>query len=249
MRLCLFDTVSDAPPVPRVGLLRGRHVVDVHAACVASLAEHMAARRAGEIASALCPPNLLEFLENERHGWRALEDSLARLGDRLDDPDLTTPAGAPVVRPMTVVRLSPLIPWQQASSSSPGDWVSLPLPQGGPLPTTLHSDGRPYIREYWAVVGTAGEDIGAAEAWEHVALVSESQPSGPAQAAMLRTRDDLSDADQEMRTAIALAVSEASQHEPLLIGDVVRTGPPLLAEPPGLVFDEELLREMVQALR
>lgn len=249
MRLCLFDTVSDAPPVPRLGLLRGRHVVDVHAACVASLAEHMAARRAGEIASALCPSNLLEFLENERHGWRALDDSLARLGDRLDDPGLVTPAGVAVVRPVTVVRLLPLIPWQQWTSGQAGEWVSLPLPQGGALPTTLHSDGRPYINEYWAVVGTAGENISTADAWDHVALVSESQPTGGTQAALLRTPDDYGEGDRVMQTAVAVAVSEASHQEPLLIGDVVRTGPPLLAEPAVPEVDADLLREIVEALR
>lgn len=249
MRLCLFDTVSDAPPVPRLGLLRGRHVIDVHAACLASLAEHMSARRAGEIADALCPSNLLEFLENERHGWRALDDSLNRLGERLDDPDLVTPSGSPVVRPVTVVRLLPLIPWQQWTSSNAGEWVSLPLPQGGALPTTLHSDGRPYIHEYWAVIGTAGENISTAEAWDHVALVCESQPTGPTPAALLRTPDEYDEQDSVLHTAVSVAVSEASHQEPLLIGDVVRTGPPLLAEPTAPDVDEDLLREIVEALR
>src|SRR5690349_19089632 len=109
MRFCLYEP-DVASRVPRLGLLQGESVVDVHLACQTSMVEHMTPKRAREIARALCPSDLVGFLENGRHGWNALDDSLRRLGAQLGDPDLVAPTGDPVVRRLRDVRVVPVVP-------------------------------------------------------------------------------------------------------------------------------------------
>ena len=255
MRFCLFDAGGSLTFRARLGLLRGTEVVDVHAACLASLAGHMSARRAGEIASALCPPDLLEFLENGRHGWTALNESLARLGDRLDDPALTTPGGLPVKWQMHDIQVLPLVPWRIRYAHGPvGGWrgVDLPPSAEGVVTATLHTDGRPFIPEFLAVIGELADGVAASEVWEHVALVTEIRPSDPVDAAVLRTVDDLGPDDQLLRNTVAVAVAEASRRSPLLVGDIVRTGQPVLEAPPSPVdpvADESLLQDIVRAIQ
>ncbi|HVF31436.1 MAG TPA: hypothetical protein VM933_00255 [Acidimicrobiales bacterium] len=224
MRFCLFETGgASAIPTPRLGLLRGEQVVDVHLACQASMVDHMVPRRAREIARALCPPDLPGFLENGLHGWNALDDSLRRLGDRLGDPDLRTPDGEPVVRSVADVRVVPVVPWQlryRDGLGQGGSWRSLSVPG---TTSTLHTDGRAYVPEYLAVIGAPAEDLDPADAWAAVALVSETRPTDAVDAAVLCTPDELT-GDEGLRATVTAAVSEASAHRTILVGDVVRTG-------------------------
>ncbi|HET9443457.1 MAG TPA: hypothetical protein VFO65_09040 [Acidimicrobiales bacterium] len=230
MRFCLFTTGPGAGTGGRLGLVRARQVVDVHNACVASLSDRMSARRAVEIASAQCPSDLLGFLENGRFAWRALQDAIDQLGDKLADTALATPAGQPVVQPSAGLRLVPIAPWQlRWTPGSTGQWQGVPLPPDGPLPTTLHTDGRPYIHELLAVVGAAGRDIAEDDAWKHIALVAELHPTNRAHVGLLRTPEEIDPEDRHLRALIARAVHEASTAHPLLVGDVVRTGRSLLA--------------------
>lgn len=230
MRFCLFQSGSTATGLSRsaparLGLLAGEWVVDVHAACLASLAGHMSSRRAAEIAEALCPPDLQLFLENGRHGRTALDDSLARLGDGLLASDLATPSGDPVVHPLDAVRLVPLVPWElRYTPGVSGEWrsVDIPVPEGS-TPAILHTDSRAFMPEYLAVVGKAGEALDTDAALDHVAMVAECRPSDAVDAAIFATLDEFDD-DQDLRAALASAVADASRHALLHVGDVVRTG-------------------------
>lgn len=227
MRFCLYEP-DVASGVPRLGLLHGESVVDVHLACQASMVEHMAPKRAREIAKALCPSDLVGFLENGRHGWNALDDSLRRLGASLGDPDLIAPTGDPVVRRLRDVKVVPVVPWQVRYSGpvDGGHWRVLSVPG---TPATLHTDGRAYLPEYLAVIGAAGRDLDVEEAWDTVALVTETRPTDALDAAVLRTPDELTADDDLLRTTVATAVAEASAHRTLHVGDVVRTGLGLVA--------------------
>ena len=228
MRFCLFEPDGGSPR-PRLGLLQAGTVVDVHAACVTSMVDHMTPKRAREIAGSLCPSDLLAFLENGRHAWNALADSLRRLDGRLDGTDLVSPDGEPVVRPLDDVRIVPVVPWQVrygGSVTDGGTWRGLPVPGSS---ATLHSDGRAYLPEYLAVVGTLTHQISADDAWDCVALVSETRPTDAIDAAVLRTPDELTADDEILRTTVAAAVAEASAPRALLVGDVVRTGLGLVA--------------------
>jgi hypothetical protein len=228
MRFCLF--LPDAAAVaPRLGLLDGDVVVDVHLACQTSMVDHMAPKRAREIARALCPPDLVGFLENGRHGWNALDDSLRRLGERLTDPELVAPSGEPVVHRLSDVRVVPVVPWQVrygAATEAAGRWRVLTVPG---TPSTLHTDGRGYLPEYLAVIGAPAERLDVDEAWEAVALVTETRPTDAVDAAVLRTPDELTSDDDVLRTTVAEAVAAASVERRLLVGDVVRTGLALVA--------------------
>ena len=227
MRFCLFE-LGGTDARPRLGLLRPDDtVVDVHAACVTSMLDHMAPKRAGEIARALCPSDLHAFLENGRHAWNALDDSLRRLGDRLDDADLVSPSGHPIVHRVDGVRVVPVVPWQlRYAGSDDATWRSMTVPG---TRTTLHSDGRPYLPEYLAIVGAAGEHLSLDEAWDCVALVSETRPTDPIDAAVLRTPDELTLDDEVLRSTVAQAIVDASAQRTLHVGDVVRTGLVLVA--------------------
>jgi hypothetical protein len=233
MRCCLYQVGEGSQP--RLGLLRDddQYVVDVHRACVTSLSGHMTPKRASEIAMALCPPELLAFLENGRHAWNALSDSLERLGHDLEDLDLEAPDGEPVVRPVDSVRIRPVVGWgvRTGEASTPrGSWrtVNVPLAEGR-APFDLHTDGRAYLPEYLVVIGHVADAIGDDEAWDHVALVTETRPTDPIDAAVLRTPDELGAEDDVLRNAVAAAVSDASRSATLYTGDVVRTGLALIA--------------------
>jgi hypothetical protein len=247
MRCCLFQVVDAgreaATPAPRLGVLWGdEHVIDAHAACVASLSTHMTPRRASEIAMSLCPPDLVDFLESGRHAWNALRDSLDRLGPRIADLRIETPDGDPVLHHFDDVRVRPVVGWaMRAAPAVRGRGyrtmeVSLP---GASTPFQLHTDGRAYLPEYLAIIGRAAEDVPENEAWDHVALLSETRPTDPIDAAVLRTPDELGPGDDVLRSAVETAVSEASRHAPLEIGDVVRTGLALVANVVDLTVEEQ----------
>ena len=135
--------------------------------------------------------------------------------------------GDPVVRPLRDVRVVPVVPWQVRYSGPEGSaWRTVTIPG---TPATLHTDGRAYLPEYLAVIGTTGKELELDEAWDCVALVSETRPTDALDAAILRTPDELTSDDDLLRTTVAAAVVEASRHQALLVGDVVRTGLGLVA--------------------
>jgi hypothetical protein len=245
MRCCLFQVLDAGhgatAAAPRLGVLLGDdHVIDAHAACVTSLSLHMPARRASEIAMSLCPPELVAFLESGRHAWNALADSLDRLGPRLTD-ELETPDGDPVRHHFDDVRIRPIVGWalRAAPAARGHGYRTLDVPvDAGATPFQLHTDGRAYLPEYLVVVGRSAEELDEDEAWDHVALVSETRPTDPIDAAVLRTPDELGPDDEVLRSTVAAALREASAHAPLEIGDVVRTGLALVANLVDLTVEE-----------
>lgn len=236
VRLCLYRHPTLTPETPRLGLLRTTDVVDVHGVCAASLRGHMRPRRAAEIADALCPPDLLSFLEGGRHAWNALRDSLDRLGPRLDVSPPTTPEGDAIVVPKGHVRLSPVVPagagW---AGTTFGEWGTTPIPApGSEVVVALHTDGRAYLPEYLAVVGAPVEPFDAGSAGAAVGLVVIVRPSQPQTACILLTPDEAEAEEAGVSASIAAAVLAASRNRTLLVGDVVRTGPPVMSTPaPG----------------
>jgi hypothetical protein len=115
--------------------------------------------------------------------------------------------------------------------------MDVPGPPGA-TPFQLHTDGRAYLPEYLVVIGRGGEQVDEEDAWDHVALVSETRPTDPIDAAVLRTPDELGPRDDVLRATVAAAVTEASEHASLEIGDVVRTGLALVANIVDLTVEE-----------
>ena len=233
MRFCLYRHATLTPDQPRLGLLRSTDVVDVHGVCAVSLLGHMRPRRAMEIADALCPPDLLSFLEGGRHAWNALQDSLKRLGPRLDIAPPLGPGGEDIVLPKEEVRLVPLVPsgagW---ATTTFGEWGTAPIPApGSEVVVALHTDGRAYLPEYLAVIGASIEPFDAGSAVAAVGLVAVVRPSRPESACILLPPDEAEAEEPGVAEALSAAVLAASRTRTLLVGDVVRTGPAVVAVP------------------
>jgi hypothetical protein len=226
--LRLYRHPTAAPDVPRLGVLRQDDVVDVHLACLTSLAGHMKLRRAEEIAAALAPPSLLAFLDGGRHSWNALHDSVDRLGDALL-PGLDAPTGHAVVVPKPAATLVPLLPpgagW---SADADGEWDSRPVTSPGTdAEVVLRTDGRAYLPEYLVVIGstTDGASMTVASAAAAIALVVISRPSRPESACVLRELADAAVDEPALLAIAARAVVDASADQVLQAGDIVRCGP------------------------
>ena len=229
MLLCLYRHPVVTPGEARLGLVREDDIVDVHLACLASLVGHMKPRRAIEIATALAPSDLLGFLEGGRHSWNALADSLDRLGGSLG-PELLAPEGEAVVVPKRDARLVPIVPAAAGwSSEALGAWEATPIPSpGSSTVVALHTDGRAYLPEYFAVIGSTADHLSIDEALEKVALVAVVRPSRPETAALLHRLPDLPAEEIDLEVTVAAAVSAASANRVLYAGDVVRCGPAMV---------------------
>lgn len=229
MLLCLYRHPVATPDEARLGLVRSDDIVDVHLACLASLAGHMKIRRAHEIAQALAPADLLGFLEGGRHAWNALADSLDRLGGSLG-PELLAPEGEVVVIPKQDARLVPVVPAAAGwSSEALGTWETTPVPSpGSSTIVALHTDGRAYLPEYFAVVGATADHVPVEDALDAVSLVTVVRPSRPETAALLHRLPDVPRDEIDLEVTVAAAVAAASAQRPLYAGDIVRCGPAMV---------------------
>lgn len=215
MKLCAF--VPDMSEELRLGLVRERVVVDLHAAHATSMSG-IPERRASEIAWNLVPPDLLLFLRNGRYGWSALRRAMARLGPALDSLRIESPMGEKVAHPIASSTMVPLIP---AATPGSDGWQVTPLS----LPWTAddepaqwhHSSSAPATVEVAAVIGRSGRYISEDSAWEHVAGWVTADD-----ATILVTADELSESDSaDLYCDVAVAVAEASRQHELRAGDVV----------------------------
>lgn len=231
MLLCLYRHPG-LPDAARLGLVASDSIVDVHLACLTSLAGHMKPRRAHEIADALAPAELLRFVEGGRHSWNALRDSLDRLGASLG-PDLLSPDGLAVMVEKIHVRFVPLLPAAAGWSSEPvGRWEPVPVPSpGSSTSVLLHTDGRAYLPEYLAVIGATVAEVAEEDAMEAVALIAAVRPSRPQSSALLHRPPELPADEPELEATVATAVAAASRQHALFAGDVVRCGPAVVDRP------------------
>lgn len=227
MQLGLFRSLPSA--TTRLAVVHEDLLIDVHAACWTALALRTGPRRARELADALCPPNLVAFLENGASSWDALSMSIDHLGSGLFDPYLRTPVGDVVVHWAPEVERVPLVPWaMRLDPPATRDWHDVGL--AGSLARLL-TDGGFYLPEFFAVIGRPAHDVQPDEVWTCVSLVTEHRPSTDAGGGVLRTVDELGPADAVLRERIEAAVVAAGAGRTLLPGDVVRTGIELLSRP------------------
>lgn len=189
MKLASFEVDTQVGRRRRVGVHDDGSLVDVTAAHAALLAER-GDQSPGEIAAAITPPSMLEFL---RRGTRAIEAAteaveFAAGGDR------TAPDGAQTrYDPNEVRLLSPLprpnsirdfmVFEEHVRNSLEGDipdvWHDIPIYYKGNPDSVVHpeedvvwpsyTETLDYELELCAVVGKGGSDIPAAEAADHIA--------------------------------------------------------------------------------
>jgi len=196
MRLCTFEVDSRFGAAERIGMQTpdGR-ILDLHLAYALTLAEGQQHPRAYELANVLVPPDMLELLTNGQFGRDAVNEALAYLQPRLDDPDLTGPDGeqlvygvdeirllAPLVRPNSIrdcLAFEEHLMNSLGSQSIPPAWYEIPIYYKG-NPDAVAGPGDDvvwpsytqlldYELEFAAVIGREGVNIPKEEAWDYIA--------------------------------------------------------------------------------
>ena len=110
MKLCTFQVVDDFGPKERLGLKTpGENILDLNFAYALTLFEKESHPRARAIADAVMPSDMLTYLQNEKHGPKAVDEVLSHLGNRIEDRSLRGIHGECLVRPLeNVTLLAPL---------------------------------------------------------------------------------------------------------------------------------------------
>lgn len=193
MRLCTFAVETRVGTHERLGLQTGRgNVLDLNFAYAFVLAEG-GHPRADALAEVLIPPDLLELLQNGRHGREAVEETLRLLGPRADDLGLTGAYGEQLVYSLDDITLLAPLPRpnsirdcmafeehvRNSVGSVPDAWYEMPIyykgnPDGvqGPDADVIwpsYTELLDYELELAAVVGREGVDLSPEEAWDHIA--------------------------------------------------------------------------------
>lgn len=196
MRLCTFEVQSRFGLVERVGVQTpaGR-ILDLNLAYALTLTELQQHPRAYDLADVLVPPDMLDLLTNGQVGRDAVNDVLAHLGSRADDPDLTGPDGerltygtdeirllAPLPRPNSIrdcLAFEEHVKNSLGGQGIPPAWYEIPIYYKG-NPDTVAGPGDDvvwpsytqlldYELEFAAVIGREGVNIPKEEAWNYVA--------------------------------------------------------------------------------
>ncbi len=196
MRLCTFEVQSRFGAVERVGVQTpsGR-ILDLNLAYALTLAEAQQHPRAQEMADVLVPSDMFDLLTNGQVGRNAVDEAMAHLGSRVDDPELTGPDGERLTYDMSEIRLLAPLPrpnsirdclaFEEHVKNSMGGqgippaWYEIPIYYKG-NPDTVAGPGDDviwpsytqlldYELEFAAVIGREGVNISKEEAWEYVA--------------------------------------------------------------------------------
>lgn len=198
MKLCTFEITGDFGSIVRLGLVTPQEkILDLNSAYALTLAERDNHPRAQTIADAVMPSNMIEYLRSEKHGPKAVNEVLAHLGDRADNPDLRGIKGECLVRSLDAVRLlAPLPrPLSLRDTLSFLDHLKNSLPEGMDVPPIYreipaiyykgncasvqgpetdivwpdYTEQLDYELEFAAVIGRKGTNIVKEEAWDYIA--------------------------------------------------------------------------------
>ena len=198
MKLCTFELTGSFGPVRRIGALTpAGKIVDLNLAYRLTLAERDNHPRARELADVLAPPDMLDFVRNGAHGRRAVDETLAYLGKRIDDEALLGPGGENMVHELDALQLlAPLTrPLSIRDTLSFIDHLKNSLPEDVEVPEmyyeipALYYKGNPasvqgpdrdviwpayteqldYELEFAAVIGKEGINISTEAAWDYIA--------------------------------------------------------------------------------
>jgi 2-keto-4-pentenoate hydratase/2-oxohepta-3-ene-1,7-dioic acid hydratase in catechol pathway len=196
MRLCTFEVRSRFGSARRLGAQTpGGRILDLSLAYALTLVEEQQHPRAYELADALLPPDMLEFLRNGQLGRNAVDEALAHLGPRVDDLPLTGARRERLVHDLEEVRLLAPLPRPNSirdclafeehlknsmgGQAIPPAWYEMPVYYKG-NPDTVAGPGDDvvwpaytqlldYELEFAAVIGQQGVNIPKEEAWGYIA--------------------------------------------------------------------------------
>lgn len=195
MKLCTFEVRSPFGPEERIGVVMHGRIVDMNLAYATTLAEREGHAAAFELAEALVPPDMIDFLRLGELGQRAVADALDYLGSRIESTGTLGPEGERVVWEPDEVRLRAPLPrpnsmrdclaFEEHLKNSmpergiPQAWYEIPCYYKGNPDTVRGTDADvewpsytnmlDYELEFAAVIGKDGRDIPQEEAWGHIA--------------------------------------------------------------------------------
>ena len=199
MKLCTFEVRSRFGSVERVGMVsEGGRILDANLAYALMLAERDGHPAAYDLAEAMVPEEMIDFLRNGEVARNALEETAAWLretGDGNADVGLTGPEGEQLAYEPGEVRLLAPLPRpnsmrdclafeEHLKNSMPGReippaWYEIPCYYKGNPDTVQGTDTDvewpsytnmlDYELEFAAVIGKEGRDIPKDEAWGYIA--------------------------------------------------------------------------------
>ncbi len=183
MKLATFEVEDETGPVWRLGVVDGDELLDVTAGHARLLANEGDPRPV-EVAEALTPPDMLEFL-------RAGEDAMnaARRVLNTDLGDERAPNDARIRYPLDAVRLRSPLPrpntirdfsvFEEHGSENPEAWYEIPayykgnpdsvVPPNADVEWPAYEDHLDYELEVAAVIGREGRDVDADDAGAYIA--------------------------------------------------------------------------------
>ncbi len=196
MKLCTFETGSKFGVMDRLGSVTpGGRIVDLNFAYALTLAERDGHPAAYEVADAVLPAEMIDFLHNGQAAREAAAGALAFLGARAEDTGLSGSDGERIVYEASEVRLLAPLPrpnsirdclaFEEHVKNSmpdrpiPPAWYEIPIYYKG-NPDTVAASGDDvawpsytnlldYELEFAAVIGREGVDIPKEEAWGYIA--------------------------------------------------------------------------------
>lgn len=193
MKLVTFEVKTPVGSIKRIGALQGDAIIDLNAALGAYLAEVRDSRRWREVAEALLPPDMLQFIENGPIAMESAQTAIEHARHRGGGPG---PAGetliyasgsvrlrAPVERPLSmrdsfVFEEHARRSWERRGLSIPEIWYEIPqnyrtthtsvAGPDDPIIWPSYSEKLDYELELAVCIGKYGTDIPVEEASNYI---------------------------------------------------------------------------------
>jgi 2-keto-4-pentenoate hydratase/2-oxohepta-3-ene-1,7-dioic acid hydratase in catechol pathway len=195
VRYATFEVDTPLGPQRRVGLVTpGGHLLDLNQGYAHVLAGRVDRGRAGAVADAVVPPDLVALLAGGPLSHDAVTETLRELGPAADDPEARGALGgrlvyrdrevsvlAPLPRPTSLRDCSAFEEHVKAASRGnvAPEWYEMPVYYKGSAGSVVGpataivippgSDRLDYELEFALVIGRAGRDIPEEEAAAHIA--------------------------------------------------------------------------------
>lgn len=188
MKLATFEIAGPLGPITRIGALDGKTLIDLNAACAAMLSGGGITGRAQEIADAIVPPSMIDFITGGALSSKYAEDAIAyakaskqpHLKFKLSDVRLLAPLPQPnSIRDTLSFELHMIAFERRTGVPTPQRWYDVPIYYKGNRRTVAGPDSTvewpaytkklDYELELGIVIGKQGRDISKADAANYIA--------------------------------------------------------------------------------
>lgn len=198
MRLATFEIENGLGPIRRIGAVADDRIIDLNAAYGAYLAAGDATARINEIASAIVPPDMCEFISGGRLTREEADKALDFVSQQPSgDEALRGPNREIIIRRLNLVKLLAPLPTpnsirdtlsfeghmknfeKRTGKPTPALWYETPIyykgnrrsvvGPGAVIEWPLYTDKLDYELEFGVVIGKEGRDISVADASSYIA--------------------------------------------------------------------------------